>query len=35
MFTLFSLSHATFCDILKINMIFVSLLDAIFLLALD
>ena len=30
-----SLSHATFCDIVKKNMIFVSLLDAIFLLALD
>ena len=35
MFTPFSLSHATFCDIVKNNMIFVSLLDAIFLLALD
>ena len=29
MFTPFSLSHATFCDIVKNNMIFVSLLDAI------
>ena len=35
MFTPFSLSHATFCDIVKNNIIFVSLLGAIFLLVLD